>query len=210
MPESLEDARSPARVFLQQVPKAFMRDVLRCLYKCYEAAWEECAGLPEEEAHDLRPHYRRALFEAGLRDVAQRYSTVKATTKRNRMRNYSHTYIRCGRVLLTESAVESPDQMIRRAEFRATYARYNQLFLWDKPLPPPATAPLYAVLIHGASTDPRQPLFARIKFPGPDCAGYIEGNCIDLFEMFKEDVVKRQKRLESTPKPKLVEKPETA
>ena len=157
-------------------------------------------------AHDALQIWRRALVEANLRNIAPRFGAT-ATAELNSTKNHSHTSIQAGRFILTESAVETPGQVVRKAEFRATYARYNQFSFFDDTSPPQEGAPIYCILLHGVSDDPRVPLFVQIKFPGPDCRGYIEGNTIDLFAEFQEETAVLRK---ATPMPKKAGKSEVA
>jgi hypothetical protein len=207
---SLDMARNPHKLFWQQVPRGFLLDSVKCLFKSYEAGYEDCSQLPNEEAHDLRPYCRRAHFEAGWRDTAARHKGqgVVASAHHNKANNWNHTHVRCGQVVLTQSAVEFPTQMVRHAEFREGYARSNQLSLFDPAVPPSPDAPLYCILLHGVSDDPRIPLFVRIVFPTPDCSGYVEGSSIDLLAEFKDEMKQTRKVSKRNAKPK--SKPEVA
>lgn len=210
MTASLDMARNPDRLFWQEVPRGFLRDAVKCLFRSYEVACDECSQLPNEEAHDLRPYARRAHFEAGLRDIAGRHRGVVASVHRNKAKNWSHTHIRCGQLVLTESAVEFPAQIVRHAEFRKTYARSNQFLLFESAVPPSADAPLYCILLHGVSSDPRVPLFARIVFPLPHCGGYVEGSSIDLLALFKGEMAQATRTSARGTKPRFETKPEVA
>lgn len=193
MAAPIDMARHPDKMFWQQVPRAYVRDVLKCLVKSYGEAYTQCAQLPKEQAHDVLPHYRRALFEAGLKDLAPRHKGVAASTHTNKAKNCNHVLTRCGQVVMTESAVEFATQVVRYAEFRGTYARSNQFLLFDSAPPPSPDAPLYCILRHGVSDDQRVPLFVNIGFPTPDCKGCVEGSTIDLLAEFKDELAQAKK-----------------
>lgn len=184
METSLELARKPEIVFRKYVPGEFCLAAVKCVNESYEAAFAKCSEWPDPEAHDLRPHERRAFVETGLRDVAGRYGAV-ASAQPNCIGNCNHTEIRFGPVILTASFVETPNTVVRSAEFRKTFARSNQLYLFESPAPPSFDDPLYCILLHGVSDDPRKPHFIQIRFPTPDCEGYVPGSMINLLREFE-------------------------
>jgi hypothetical protein len=88
--------------------------------------------------------------------------------------------------MITASKVDKPEELVRDAIFRQTYARSCQGMLFDdmaEPEPPP-NAPLYAILIHAPSETLSIPWFAHIVFPSYDCRTYIDR--IKLEDMFPE------------------------
>lgn len=186
MIRSLSSPHNPIALFNQHVPAAFQEHTLRCLRQSYAQAYEHCdKEYPPEEAHDLRPHDRRAKFEAKWREIAKQFPELSATPERNKARNSHHTRVVCGPVVLTASAVDNPRTLVRKAAFRETYARDNQTYLFDSyPAPKPGAA-LYAILIHGpAMHNQGEPYFADIVFPAPDCQSYVDR--IPLFEKFRD------------------------
>ncbi len=187
-----------SRLFLSHVPAGFLRGSLRLLFNVYRTACAECSERhPPPECHDLLPHFRRALLEAAWRELAGRTEGVDAYTAGNAGRRSFHTVIRSGSVLLTASAVDAPKRLVRPAEFRQTYARSNQLYLFDHPLPPSPDADLYAILIHGPSDDMFRLGFAHVVFPAPECDRYLGridlfrclGDVVDGYGELREEVI---------------------
>jgi hypothetical protein len=177
----------PHSTFDEYVSSEFQKATLRCLFGAYYLSVVECAGIfPLQETHDLRPHYVRARFDAGWRQVAEKFSGIKATPEPNQNASSYHTAIDIGPVILTASAVVAPGELVRRAEFRETLARLNQIDLYTDEAP--SGTRLYAILLHGADQGNRkQPAFAEIAFPAPDCSSYL-GRTIDLMARFPQVV----------------------
>jgi hypothetical protein len=168
-------------------PPAFMDATASAVLWCYRRSFAWCnKQLAEEEARDLRPYLRRCMIDDRLRKLAKEYG-LQATAEWNKAKNVHHTKIIGGRVVLTISAVDDPRRLPRRANFRNTYARDNQLLLpgmEDVEPPPDPDAALYAILCHGPSPEnPRLPAFANIRFPLPQCTNWAPGR-IRLFERF--------------------------
>jgi hypothetical protein len=173
MPDPYAGIRS---AFYKAIPAELIEDILRLLAAEYRTAYEECKMFyPPEEAHDLRPHVRRAKIESKVRELAKSYPGVTATVEPNARRTGWHTVIRSGNVAMTISHVNQPSDMVRAADFRTTYAQDAQINMFgpDKPKPP-RDATLFAILRHGASKrTPRRPDFVRVGFPDEDCTHYV-------------------------------------
>ncbi len=178
------------RFFDTYVPRRFQRDILqRCIIKGYEQAAEECLErYGPEEAHDLRPHVRRAKIEGLFRALVPRHPEMSATTSLNAAGNAYHVEATSGRVVMTVSVVDTPNVIVREARYRQTLARRYQLSFegLNGELPPPPDATLWALVIHGPadSRDGRLPGFVHVVFPTSDCADYIDR--IDLLARFRE------------------------
>jgi hypothetical protein len=170
-------------LFEHEVPLPFINDTVRLLFEAYPRAFEVCRSMPREVAQDYRGHLRRALIEERWPLVAQRHrsSGVWASYQSNQRRTSYFTQVVCGRVVLTQSCVDTPETIVRRAEFRNTLARSNQRDLFGDDPPPLPSDPLYALLIHGENQRRRQPYFAHVVFPAPDCRSYLAR--IDLFAL---------------------------
>ncbi len=152
----------------------FLEDVIRLLAGEYRTAYDECAMFyPWEEAHDLRPHARRAKIEAKVRDLANSFPGVTATVEPNATGTSYHTRIVSKNVILTINCVQHPNDLVRHAEFRNAYAN-AQMDLFEPDEPPPPDGYIYAMWIHGASKrNPKRPDFMHIVFPDEKCASYI-------------------------------------
>lgn len=173
------------RIFDRSVPNRFVQETLRCLYSAYRDADAQCRqDFPMPEAHDLRGHLRRAMFERNWRTLATRYLDLSASAVRNHRRTSYYTQIVSGCVVLTESAVETPEAMVRKAVFRQTLARSAQMVMpfVEHDLPAP-DALLYAILLHGpADESTSSPGFVHIAFPSKDCSTYLDR--IDLLKRY--------------------------
>lgn len=170
--------------FYKAIPAELIEDILRLLASEYRTAYDECKLFyPPEEAHDLRPHVRRAKIESKVRELANSYPGVAATVEPNAKRTGWHTVIRSGNVVMTISHVNQPSDMVRPADFRSTYAQDAQINLFGPEKPrPPRDAQLFSILRHGSSKRmPRRPDFVRVGFPDADCKYYV---CdIDVFSV---------------------------
>lgn len=173
------------REFLEAYPEDFLRGWLRTLFSGYREAHQECSrGYAEAEAHDLYPHLRRAKLEGQLRGLARSHG-IMATAESNRRNSSRYTLVRSGNVLLTASAVQDPNELIRRAAFRETFARESQLKLFGEQIPT-GTA-LYAILLHGPDLLNRGiPEFSHVVFPDESCSQYVAR--INLFDMFSDSI----------------------
>lgn len=186
MPDSTPDV---VGLFQECIPQKFLRDSLHCLFGVYATVFDDVKkSFPPWEAHDLRPHYRKAQFDSEWREVAKRHG-LAATPEPNWGRNCFHTRVVAGRVILTASAVRTPDEIVRYAAFRDSYARSNIRYFpileEDMGLPPPAPDdPLYAILIHGAARGQKAPYFADIVFPAAEVKTYVAR--LPLFALFPD------------------------
>lgn len=173
-----DDPRQPAEVFDRHVPGDFVHSTLDVIAKAYREAFERCdRAFEKPECHDLFPHQRRATIERNMRQLAYQSAGVEAIVAKNSRRTSYHTRIQCGRVVLTQSFVETPETIVRSAEFRKTYGRDQNLWLdydWDDAAIPLPDQPLYAILIHGPSDVRRYLLgFAHIVFPSRSNEAYV-------------------------------------
>lgn len=171
MPSSIDDIK---RAFRDAFTDDFIEDVMRLQASEYRTSYDECAMFyPYEEAHDLHPHVRRAKIEHKVRDLANAFAGIHATPAPNATGTSYHTRIVSGNVILTINHVNNPNEIVRYAEFRNTYAN-AQMGLFDPNEPPPDDGYLYAIWIHGASKkNPKRPDFIHIVFPSEDCESYV-------------------------------------
>lgn len=171
-------------LFDQAYPRDFLEDSIRTLATVYLNAYNECKNFyPKQEAHDLRPHVRRAKFEVQLRELATRYPEIKASVEPNEAGTSYYTCLSSNKIVLTACAVQNPSVIVRRALFRETYARGAQLNLFEPEMPAPEDARLYVILLHGPDAkDQTRPGFAHIVFPNSDCDAYLTR--INLFDRY--------------------------
>lgn len=169
--------------FHNSYPDDFLEDLIRLLDTVYLNTYQECRHqYPDEEAHDLRGHVRRAKLEYQLRELSTRFPKIRASVQLNEKRTSYFTSLYSGDVVITANQVQHPKVIVRRALFRKTYAQGTQLHLWDK-VELPEGEYLYAILLHGEDPlNARRPGFAHIAFPNSECNGYITR--INLFAKF--------------------------
>jgi len=168
-------------VFHGAVPDEFLVATGKCLLRAYREAFAYAReNFPGEEAHDLYPQLRREMFERNWRIVAARRKDVLAEVVHNQAKNCFHTRITRGRVVLTASAVEAPNSLVRDAIFRKTLAESSQHHLFGGDRIPPEDALLYGIILHGPTGVGLvpSPSFIRIAFPSNELDEYIAN--IDL------------------------------
>lgn len=160
--------------FHQSFPEDWSINTLKVVEKAYQRAREHCSPplFGQDEARDLKSHYCRAVFETEWRRLSNQYPGIKAESRLNRAGNYSHTYVKAGRIFLTASAVTSPENKPRRAEFRDFYNANGQLKLFE---PNNATdeEDIYAILLYGPPQSVA-PGFVTIAFPSNHWHTYVE------------------------------------
>jgi hypothetical protein len=155
----------------------FLRELTRRLGSIYEEAFEELSiEYDAPELHDLLPHVRRAKFERDMRLIATRFGHT-GLARRNERKTSFHSRITAGNMVLTASAVATPQTIVRHAEFRETLARDNQLSLFVDPTEDTGTA-YYSLYIHGPLLTPTglslpKLGFANLVFPGRFLRSYI-------------------------------------
>lgn len=163
-------------IFHQEVPDQLLLDTGRCLLAAYrDAGMYARENYPGEEAHDVYPHLRRAMFERNWRAMMTRRPKVTADVMRNEAGNCFHTRVTVGRVVLTASAVEAPNSLVRDAVFRKTLAESSQHHLFRERSLPPPDALLYAIILHGPTGVGilRAPGFIRVAFPSNELDSYV-------------------------------------
>src|SRR5688572_14410060 len=107
-------------MFWEYMPHPFLAECLRGLFKAYEDAAVHCRQFETSEELNLRPFYRRALFERNFRAAAMGYPeqlSAKAIKFQGKGFWY-HTKVVAGRVGMTQCAVGEPDTLVRAAEYR--------------------------------------------------------------------------------------------
>jgi hypothetical protein len=199
-------ASSPSQIreeFLRTVPDDALRLLAQCVWLGYPEAHDLCSGLfLSNQAHDVRGHVRRATIERNIRNVVTRIPGASQSQTRNKTNSHTHTVVRMGNVLLTQSQAEGPDDIIQTAEFRKGYAMQSQLELFGgRPSDTVGDRHLYALLLHGpAYNSPRQPRFMSVVFPTRDCQSYVFDATISMYERFSDlAAAARNDRVEEIP-----------
>lgn len=152
------------------------------------------ANFAAPEARDLLPHFRRSKIEELLRNIAPGFHQCVATVELAAGRNCHYSRARFGKLILTESAVDHPNQLVRSAIFRNTLSRLNtgiQLKMYvpiEEQLQEQVFGDYYyGILLHGENPLDRSRLgFARVAFPNPSASYYVEN--LDLVELCNVDL----------------------
>lgn len=190
-PDSLSPPIQPStylrRAFLQYVPQAFVRDIIRSVLWAYRKAHEVCQeNLDQPEVHGGVGDLRRLLVEGALRGVARRHGG-ESKARRNTPGTAFYTYVKFGDLALTHSPVSIPGKLRRTADFRLELNQSPQTafaFMPAKQVVKPDN--YYAIIYHGQYDEhkkakdfnPLVPEFFGIMFPDAECDGAVE--CIDL------------------------------
>lgn len=181
---SLESLRG---YFDSFVNPAVQQRLVRMMFHVYRHAYDLCEEwLDGPEGHDVLPILRRGFVERSLRFEMAKVEDATATAEQNKAGNCFHTRVKIGRIVLTESAVDSPDALVRTAEFRNAYAVMYQLAMsFVAQEPPPSDGYIYSVLLHGPEPNKRgMPGFVHIAFPNPSWTKYVDR--IDLLGRYPE------------------------
>jgi hypothetical protein len=178
----------PSEVFDACFPKEAQRVAVSVVVDAYATARQECdAMFQPPERSDAMAIVRRAFIEQDLRAAMIREKLAAAAVQNSK--GNSHTRVTIGRVVLTQSCVHSPNEMVREAEFRSTYSATPQLHLLDENRTGEDEAAVYAILIHGPHPEfSDQPGFVHIVFPSPDLEYYQDR--IDILRRFPEVVAR--------------------
>jgi hypothetical protein len=164
--------REIEELFEKHVPEDFQKDTVRLMVDTYRRSREDVRAryqFPEDKY--MWGHERRAMFDRDWRTLAGKFGSdgITATIEPNKSENFHFTRINAGRIIITAALVDDRYEMVRRAEYRATYARscFRSLFGDDAPS---ETAPLYAILIHAPRTCEGLafPKFIDLVFPEPE------------------------------------------
>lgn len=182
----------PRALFRDSVPSGFLEESIRIVDRAYRHAYELCSEhFAEPEAHDILGDMRRGMIEQGWRTAAKAFEGVDATVSKNAGDNCNHTEVTAGRVVLTESCVRWPTEVVRRAIFRDGLARSNQLVLFPDLWPAPdPDASLFAIVLHGSHPDyPDRVAFLEVAFPDPS-GGYLDHfDLLDWFPHLEKEVL---------------------
>jgi hypothetical protein len=154
----------------------FYRDVVSGLNEAHREAWKHVEQIfSQPVAKDLVPHYRRALFEDKMGEIARKHG-LNSKPVLNKTKNASHVELELNleskKVILTALAVQDAYDFTRlkTAQFRKTLAQESCLF---KEFEISGDA-YYGVILHGANTENRDKLdFAYLAFPYADCKGWF-------------------------------------
>lgn len=173
-------------ILRDELPAKLQQALLRSVFDNYKSAHAACfAEYEAEQARTLNGHVRHAAIERELLGIGARFKD--AAVKAEYYKNGTGTYVKltCGRVVLTQSAVQHPQAVVRSAEFRKSLAANPQMCLdfGDSEVEVEPSTVLYAILLHGKDARERsRPAFAHLVVPSSDCASYVAR--IDLFNAF--------------------------
>jgi hypothetical protein len=173
-------------ILRNDLPSKLQQALLRSVFDNYKSAHAACFGEYEsEQARTLNGHVRHAAIERELLGIGARFRD--AAVEAEDFKNGTGAYVKltCGRVVLTQSAVQHPQAIVRSAEFRKSLASNPQMNLdfGDAKVELEQSSFLYVILLHGKDAKERsRPAFAHLVVPSSDCTSYVAR--IDLFKAF--------------------------
>jgi len=174
------------QVLRDDLPSKLQQALLRAIFDNYKGACAACFSEYEsEQARTLNGHVRYASIERELLGIGKRFRDTAVEAEFYKNGTGAFVKLTCGRVILTQSAVQHPQAIIRSAEFRKSLAGNPQLSLnfGQETVEEEPGIYLYAILLHGKDAKERsRPAFAQIVVPSADCSSYVAR--IDLFRAF--------------------------
>lgn len=159
---------------LSSVPKLFVAKMIEVQPLIYresrDATYSGPVVLGDADAEYLWPHYRRALYETRLREVAAGCG-LKAGVEVNAAGNHKYTVVKAGRFLMTCSHVGDLS-MLQPSLFRGQNSALNallpQLLLKDIADDVRQGGELYAIILHCEDRQERglvEPGFLKFGVP---------------------------------------------
>jgi hypothetical protein len=184
-------ASSPSAIqrhFRSVVSPASISGLATCIWAAYPEAQRICGEhLLRDQVHDVRGHFRRGLIELYWKNYARRIPGAVVRQETNSIGSSKHLVIEIDGVILTQSLADGPNDVIQQANFRNGYAEISQINLFadpDEVRRAHQTGKLYAMFLHGVSTNPKQPRFMAIVFPTKHCEAYVSEATIDVLSEF--------------------------
>lgn len=163
-----------------ELPQGFAASVVHAVRAAYVEAHQECSEEYGPEGDDLRGYLIRNKVERNIRVACVALPGATVRVELNAAKNSRHVVVRAGRLIITASAVESRYTIVRRAEFRESFAVSNRLWLFDEPEEDRTGKPQYLLILHGPSGVQGEPGFIDLVPPSADFDGYLEEARINL------------------------------
>jgi len=188
------------RAVTRNIPLQFIKRVRDVMPQVYAEAFgrtyrDPLFGQDSPEAHDLIGQERHYIFQAKLPKIAQECGMSCPAVPNSRHTAY-YRLIRTGRFMLTASAVKSPRETPRFAEFRKKLAAVNNLmvqrvleFMPLAEIQDNDTGMFSAIIIHGPHpTNPAWPGFVQLGIPSPRRQKWVFCESLDyILEAYKVD-----------------------
>lgn len=180
------------------LPPGFTQNLVDSLPLLYQEAHAAVNGNPDlgdSEANYLLGHYRRAIAETKLRQLALLHNIFVETVKPEKG-GCEHVRLKVGRFALTMCHVPCPAGFPRQSESREQYALINEHIRQQQIFPVqsnPANSKIYGIIIHTEESHNKQNLAsAAIGFPNHSFDGWVE-EPIDLMDLRDIQVQKYQR-----------------
>jgi len=176
----------------EALPSRLQQSLLRAVFEDYRAAYDSSyTEYDPQQARDINGHLRRANIERDLLGIGKRFKDLQVKAEFYKNGTGSYVRLMSGAVILTQSAVQSPDSPVRSAEFRKSLAGNPQLSLnfggleaAEDDVPGQY---LYVILLHGKDVKDRsRPAFVQLVVPSADCSMFVAR--VDLYKKFPEIV----------------------
>ena len=191
----------PIEMFDSLIDESLQRQILVAVYSQYQAAYNHCQEVFDSPARgDILPHYRRAMIEDALCELAGPQKANKSTSMKNRARNCSHNLLLIrDRIVLTQSKVDRKALLPRDAFFRGSYAKSPQMefdFAKDEASDRlnEEQGILYGIIVHCPSSSSRLPEFVDVIFPDSGYKHVVE--TLALMERYREIVQRYEPTVE--------------
>lgn len=161
----------------------FFIDFIKGLKDVYKEAWSDIAQKVDRElVNGAYPYTRRVYIDQFLKKLAKQHG-LDATIKKNKSKNTSYLLIKPDNYVLTASAVEYPNEIVRSALYRNSLAEHNEKSLFRK-LPKVLGDAFYILLLHGQNNDdPSRVGFIYSALPDKNCKKYHDR--INLEDYYK-------------------------
>lgn len=188
-------------LLVADLPPTFVIKLMAAAPKVYAEAKAHCKNDPllgDAERAYIEPHYRRALFERKMMEVALD-SGLKATTERATSGAAQYNVVRVGRFLMTSSKTSSRNSVPRSCGFREQYSDVNehidQCLLFPVPSKPTSES-LYCIVIHGTSIEDHGAFgYCCFAFPNQDGTAWAQ-EPIDVADIRDLQQVRYQKPID--------------
>lgn len=155
-----------AKLFDECLPPETQGAISAALTRAYnftESLIIENPLLGGELSRDIRPHIRRIIVDACLKELDAKVPGLSASIQWNAANNCQHVELHTSRIVLTASYVDEKGKLPRAALFRQAFAQALNMSLFaDEPVEQLPIKP-YGHLIHGGSG--RKPAFIMISLP---------------------------------------------
>jgi hypothetical protein len=177
-------------LFDECLPAEIQAAISASLTKAYTVTESIILAYPQlggELSREIRPHIRRVVVDACLRELSDKWPSVDAQLKWNVANNCQHVELHAQRIVLTANFVEEKGSLPRSALFRQAFANSLNMSLFaDEPV---ADLPLkvYGHLLHGGIG--HKPAFALISIPDASGNSIVLSRSLGIVDLVTDEPV---------------------